>query len=305
MKTWYVWWLAVMCATTTSALASDAVVSSPTTTRIKGVVYAFQSGGTRVPGAKICVDELPNKACTRTNAEGLYELPIVLRNGATTPVTIYVPEQTVTQLDKDGKKVDEKYVALYSNTYQLTRANIASGEVADRLSATHLQIAAAKLYDRYLNVTSLVIKGKVERTLCNVAVTVTDHHKYALRHDLPNFLSDTEHGVGDAVVSVSKLGAVAVERERTGGAIAGSVSSDWESVSTKPVYMSAGILGGKVTWPSAILKHTSIDGGSFVNNLAAGFYKVTISHPTKKFTTAFATCENGRFVNVSPPQIHE
>lgn len=53
--------------------------------------------------------------------------------------------------------------------------------------------------------------------------------------------------------------------------------------------------------PDATKTATSSDGGIIWSVVPAGSYRIITSHPTKRFASFLASCENGRIINANPP----
>ncbi|MBX5441760.1 MAG: hypothetical protein IRZ32_09560, partial [Solirubrobacteraceae bacterium] len=62
-----------------------------------------------------------------------------------------------------------------------------------------------------------------------------------------------------------------------------------------PVYFNESVI------PDASRTSSSVDGGVVWANVPEGVYTITAQHPTKRFASFVATCENGRVINANPP----
>jgi|GEM_PF-6947957 hypothetical protein len=256
---------------------------------IRGVVFAFLSGGQTVPGVEVCALEAPNDICTKTDEDGVYLLKLQLDpRSSQTSVTVVFPEQDV--VNEEGK--EKKFVEMHSRTFLLDAQKLSEPDTAALLGMLHLQVVPKWMYTALQAFMRLQIGFNwLHADRCKVAVTASDRNKFEHGSDYAAFLEDTIHGVADAEVLLWQL----------------SESGTWVNMTDfGPVYMDEKH-GHIPTLPRAYLEATTEDGGAFFYNLDPGTYRVTAEgyDGTRFNRDVVFNCVDGEFINIGPPQLYQ
>lgn len=279
------------------ALLGGAEVAGAAEVELRGVVFEFGGKGVRVADARVCVLEAPNRRCVTTDAQGWYTLPLTLRSGEPTPVTVVLGEPG--------------YHVMRTSTLLLDAPTVE--RLGPLLQTWHLQSIVGPVYTAYKDLVAVAAGQPLLAPLCQVSGTVADFtkaHHYtvdpttgAVTVDEAAFLADTVHGFAGARVRLY------AEPSAADGA--------WREITTHgPVYSDDRV----VPMPPSLLTTTSGDGGFFFYNLPEGRYRITVEDTMAGHTAGHPVAFNGPltvdcrcdpdarlpgvFINAGPPQVH-
>lgn len=258
---------------------------------ISGIVYQFGSTDP-IPDATVCVHEEPNRVCVQSGSDGIYSIPLTLRDGEETPVTVALGERG--------------YPTMRTMTLRLHED--LDEEAQALLQTWHLQSVVGPVYEAYKTLVAAAAGEPLSLQRCHIAGTVTDHAK-AHHHTYDaetgeidvyyeGFLADSVHGVAGVEVTLR------------------AAQGDGAEVSGHgPVYSNEEV----IPVPERVLDVTSIDGGFFFYNLPEGEYQIVVEdtraghdldHAVEFNAPFHVSCtrdasanDPGVFVNASPPQI--